>query len=206
MKILKIYTICGSILIMTFFSACSEESDVGISQGKKLTSQYIQEAEDIDKESYAGLEDVFLDTKTIQGQESKITLLIFGKNRCGYCDKIKDDIKNGDPVIVLIAYYINVSYAKNHLLQFQNTPESTLSTSTLMETYVKSPMRPTPTLIFLTPTGEVIYELPGYIPSNEILALLEYMQSQKWKGKDKDTISLEINESLRNAFMDFMKE
>ena len=67
-----------------------------------------------------------------------------------------------------------MSYAKNHLLQFQNTPESTLSTSTLMETYVKSPMRPTPTLIFLTPTGEVIYELPGYIPSNEILALLEY--------------------------------
>ena len=188
MKILKIYTICGSILIMTFFSACSEESDVGISQGKKLTSQYIQEAEDIDKESYAGLEDVFLDTKTIQGQESKITLLIFGKNRCGYCDKIKDDIKI------------------SNLLQFQNTPESTLSTSTLMETYVKSPMRPTPTLIFLTPTGEVIYELPGYIPSNEILALLEYMQSQKWKGKDKDTISLEINDPLRNAFMDFMKE
>lgn len=204
MNILKIYTICGSILIMTFFSACSEESDVGISQGKKLTSQYIQEAEDIDKESYAGLEDVFLDTKTIQGQEGKITLLIFGKNRCGYCDKIKDDIKNSKSLqntlkSHFLPYYINVSYTKNHLLQFQNTPESTLSTSTLMETYVKSPMRPTPTLIFLTPTGEVIYELPGYLPSNEILALLEYMQSQKWKGKDKDTISLEVNESLRNA-------
>ena len=52
------------------------------------------------------------------------------------------------------------------------------------------------------PTGEVIYELPGYLPSKELSALLKYMQSQKWKGKDKDTISLEINESLRNAFID----
>ena len=203
----KLWMLCAIIYAMMISFGCNDDNEVRISQGAALNEKHIEQAENLDKESYAGLEDVFLDTKTIQGQEGKITLLIFGKNHCTYCDKLKDDIKNNTSLKSILQshflpYYINISYTKNHHLQFQNAPESTLSTSTLIETYVKSPMRPTPTLIFLAPTGEVIYELPGYLPSKELSALLKYMQSQKWKGKDKDTISLEINEYLRNAFID----
>ena len=188
----KLWMLCAIIYAMMISFGCNDDNEVRISQGAALNEKHIEQAENLDKESYAGLEDVFLDTKTIQGQEGKITLLIFGKNHCTYCDKLKDDIKNNTSLKSILQshflpYYINISYTKNHHLQFQNAPESTLSTSTL---------------IFLTPTGEVIYELPGYLPSKELSALLKYMQSQKWKGKDKDTISLEINESLRNAFID----
>ncbi|MCX2717760.1 thioredoxin family protein [Helicobacter sp. MIT 21-1697] len=206
----KIWTITAIICAMMIHCGCNDDNEVKISQGTALKQEHIEQAENLDKQSYAGLENIFLDTKAIQGQEGKITLLIFGKNNCIYCDKIKDDIKNNDSLkdtlkANFLPYYINISYTKNHTLQFQNThshnrESASIPTSTLVETYVKSPMRPTPTLVFLTPAGERIYELPGYLPSEQILILLKYMQSQKWQGKSLQDISLEINESLSHNF------
>lgn len=177
------------------FLGCSDENEVKISQGNNNTA--IEQAESLDRQSYAGLEDVFLDTKNISTQEDKVTLLIFGKNNCVYCDKIKDDIKANSEIKTLlqshfIPYYVNVSYTKIHNLSFVDSKKE-LSTPALMESYVKSPMRPTPTLIFLNPKGESIFELPGYMNADSILKILQYMQSKQWQNKSQAQVASEIN-------------
>lgn len=177
---------------------CGDENEIKVSKGNNNAA--IDHAESLDKQSYAGLEDVFLDTKNISTQEDKVTLLIFGKNNCVYCDKIKDDIKANDEIKTLlqshfIPYYINVSYTKIHNLNFVDSKKE-LSTNALMESYVKSPMRPTPTLIFVNAKGESIFELPGYMNADSILKILHYMQSRQWQDKSQMQVASEINNML----------
>ena len=197
MKKTRFSILCGFICVFTLLG-CNDDNEVKISQGNNAAA--IDHAESLDKQSYAGLEDVFLDTKNISTQEDKVTLLIFGKNNCVYCDKIKDDIKANSEIKSLlqdhfIPYYVNVSYTKIHNLNFIDSKKE-LSSTALMESYVKSPMRPTPTLIFLNPKGEVIFELPGYMKPDSILKILQYMQSKQWQDKDQTQVASEINKIL----------
>lgn len=194
----RFYMLCGFICVFALFLGCNDDNEVKISQGNNNAA--IEHAESLDKQSYAGLEDTFLDTKNITTQEDKVTLLIFGKNNCVYCDKIKDDIKANSEIKSLlqshfIPYYINVSYTKIHNLNFIDSKKE-LSTNALMESYVKSPMRPTPTLIFLNPKGESIFELPGYMNADAIVHILHYMQSKQWQDKSQAQVANEINTIL----------
>lgn len=199
----RFFLLC--VFLLTFFAACSDENEVKVSSGNTLTQEQIDYAQNLDKASYEGLEDVFLDTKDIQSSESKITLVIFGKNNCIYCDKLKDDIKR-TPLLKsylqehFMPYYVNTSYAKTHTLHFGKDGVGTesLGTNALMNRFVNSPMRPTPTLVFLTQEGKSIYELPGYLPPLQILALLEYIDSRAWQGKSNDVIAQEINKVIQS--------
>lgn len=197
---LRAFGICAGICSGIIFLGCNDEGEVKVSQGSNTQKSQIEQAESLDKASYAGLEDVFLDTKNIFADKNKVTLLVFGKNNCVYCDKLKDDIKDNATLKNMlqsqfVPYYINTSYSKVHNLTFGDSKTS-LNTAALTESYVKSPMRPTPTLVFLDFQGKKIYELPGYIPSSQLLILLEYMQSHSWENKKEEQIAREIN----NAF------
>lgn len=194
----------GQILIYGVLCAlmlgCSDDKEVKVSQGGNKAD--IQQAESLDKESYAGLEDTFLDTKTIRTQQDKIALLIFGKNNCVYCDKIKDDIKANSELKAFLQahflpYYINTSYTKIHALHFTDSTQE-LSTNALMDTYVKSAMRPTPTLVFLDTQGKSVFELPGYVNPKVLLHILEYIQSKQWQEKDKVQIANDINKIIQS--------
>lgn len=192
-------TLFASLLLC--INGCENE-EVKISSGTNLTQEHIQQAENLDKKSYQGLEDVFLDTKTITAKD-RIPLLIFGKNNCTYCDKLKNDIKEDSQLKHLLqqyfaTYYINVSYSKIHHLEFDKA--NSLSTSDLMDTYVTSPLRPTPTLVFLDNKGTPIYELPGYLPPKEMHKVFEYIQEKQWQDKSTATIASEIDTLLRSSY------
>lgn len=224
-KIIKIFIgFCAFILSFVLFVGCDSKDELKISQGSTLSQEQIEAAESLDKKSYEGLEDVFLDTKWInqhgiQGtpfkgeafdkNTEKIVLLVFGKNNCTYCDKLKDDIKASNELKEELKahyapYYVNTSYSKKHILLFDREfffgEEKILSTAELLNAYVKSPMRPTPTLVFLNSKGEAIYELPGYLPSDKILKLLKLIHELIASGNDTDKsfeqISKYINEQL----------
>lgn len=196
---MKIILMLGAIGLL--LCGCSQEEEVKLSSDSKDKTHLITRAENIDKSSYAGLEDVFLDTKHLYTQkDNKLTLFIFGKNNCPYCDKLKDDIKANSTLKSMLQehflpYYINVSYNKKHILSIgENTQEA--NTPELMELYVKSPMRPTPSLIFINAQGKSIYELPGYLPPEAMQKLLAYMASGEWKGKSEEEIATHINGAL----------
>lgn len=197
----KIFSSALFASLLLCINGCENE-EVKISSGANLTQEHIQQAENLDKKSYQGLEDVFLDTKTITAKD-RIPLLIFGKNNCTYCDKLKNDIKEDSQLKHLLqqyfaTYYINVSYSKIHHLEFDKT--ASLSTSDLMDTYVTSPLRPTPTLVFLDNRGAPIYELPGYLPPKEMRKVFEYMQEKQWQNKSTATITSEIDTLLRSSY------
>ncbi|TLD86429.1 MULTISPECIES: thioredoxin family protein [Helicobacter] len=193
----KIFKISLLLCMLSIVGCEDEQVKISTAQDK---SEILKQAENRDKSSYAGLEDVFLDTKHINTDENKLTLLIFSKNNCTYCDKLKDDIAKNPALKEMLKahflpYYVNVSYTKTHILHF-GEKEQKIPTHNLMESYVKSPMRPTPTLVFIDKSGEAIYELPGYLPQDKMLKLYEYMASGAWAGKNLQQINREINEEI----------
>ncbi|WP_121020807.1 SoxW family protein [Helicobacter vulpis] len=161
-----------------------------ISAGTNSPKQALEEANNLDKQSYAGLEDVFLDTKTI-APNGKYMLLIFGKNGCSYCELLKQDIKQHNTLKNFIkthysAYYINISYSKMHSFRVggvHKNKEFKLPTSELASIY---DVNSTPTIVFANPDGKTIYELPGYMPYKQFLAVLEFVGKGLHKGIKDD--------------------
>lgn len=189
-------------LLLALLLGCDNDEHIRISSGDNLTHEHIQEAESLDKASYAGLEDVFLDTKHIASFDNKLPLLIFGRNNCIYCEKLKDDIKD-DPSLKKILqerfspFYINMSYTKKHKLTLGDT-DSILNTNALADMFFSSTLRPTPTLIFLNQQGEVLYRLPGYLPNNELLKVLSFISEPQTQKLSAKHISKQVNALLEN--------
>lgn len=185
-------------LILAFMIGCnSSDNDIQLSQGDNLTQEHIQGAESLDKASYAGLEDVFLDTKQIKSFDGKLPLLIFGRNNCTYCEKLKDDIKDNPKLKQILqdhfsSFYINMSYTKTHEVSLGKT-SSTLNTDRLANMFFTSPIRPTPTLIFLNQNAEVLYRLPGYIPSDKLLKVFTFIAEKKWLNLPQKQILEQIS-------------
>lgn len=169
--------------------------DSMISSGAVSPKSAQEEANNIDKQSYAGLEDVFLDTKTIT-PNGKYMLLVFGKNGCAYCELLKKDLKQYRVLKDFIkqhysAYYINISYTKMHEFKIgtKKMPKDVvLSTSQLAQVYDVSS---TPTIVLADSNGKTIYELPGYMPHKQFLAVLEFIGNGLYKGINNDKVFIQ---------------
>ncbi len=153
------------------------------------------ESSDLDKKSYAGLEDVFLDTNVIESN-GKYVLLIFGANGCKYCERLKSDIKENENLKNLIkqnfsAYYINLSYSKMHSLKISDKFHN-VKTSDLARIYG---IYPTPTFVFSTKEGRVILNYPGYLAPEYFSAILDFIKSEVWENHQND--SQKIQEFLQ---------
>ena len=154
------FSVCFGVLV---FWGCDDQK-VELSDGNKTNTQALQEAESMDKVSYAGLENVFLDTKTLAANH-KPMIFIFGKNNCVYCD------------------YINIDYSKIHNLLFDDAEPRKIDTLNLAREYN---IRPTPTLIFLDSTGKVFFMYPGYLTPSKFQALLQ--SAQNYSTIDSDDV------------------
>ncbi len=181
------------IAFMLLMSGCDND---GISQADitSLQSSSSIESNDLDKKSYAGLEDVFADTSVID-PNNKYILMVFGANGCKYCEELKKDLKENQQIKDLIkqnfsAYYINLSYSKLHTLNFTQK-QYTLSTAQLANFYG---IYPTPTLVFATPKGETIISYPAYLPPKHFSALLHFVKDGEWKKVKND--GRKLQESL----------
>lgn len=177
------FGVCFGVLV---FWGCDDQK-VELSDGNKTNTQALQEAESMDKVSYAGLENVFLDTKTLAANH-KPMVFIFGKNNCVYCDKLKDDIKANLELQNILrdnfaSYYINIDYSKIHNLLFDDTEPREIDTLNLAREYN---IRPTPTLIFLDSTGKVFFMYPGYLTPSKFQALLQ--SAQNYSTIDSDDV------------------
>lgn len=180
------------------FAGCKSDDKIDssvISNGTQVSQTMQEENQDLDKKSYAGLEDVFKDTKLIT-PEGKYMMMVFGANGCTYCEKLKEDIKNVVQMRQYIkdnfsAYYINMSYSKMHDFKVgtPNDPkEIRFSTSQLAQIYN---IRPTPTIVFASTDGKTILEFPGYIPAPQFNAMLKFIGEGEWK-KAKDQKELRV--------------
>lgn len=81
------------LLISLFLSACKSNNkdkldENLLSSGSQSSKELNDERDNIDKKSYAGLEDIFSDNKSISPND-KYMLLVFGRNGCSYCERFK---------------------------------------------------------------------------------------------------------------------
>ncbi|WRD90400.1 thioredoxin fold domain-containing protein [Helicobacter pylori] len=189
------------LLISLFLSACKSNNkdkldENLLSSGSQSSKELNDERDNIDKKSYAGLEDIFSDNKSISPND-KYMLLVFGRNGCSYCERLKKDLKNVKELHDYVkehfsTYYVNISYSKEHDFKVgdkdkNDEKEIKMSTEELAQIYA---VQTTPTIVLSDKTGKTIYELPGYMPSTQFLAVLEFIGDGKYQDtkNDKDFI------------------
>ncbi|MDA3967480.1 MULTISPECIES: SoxW family protein [Helicobacter] len=184
------------VLIMAIFLfGCGDSVDSSVvSSGTKNTKEQLDAHNNIDKNSYIDVADVFLDTNKII-TNNKPYFLVFAANGCIYCDKLKEIVKDDHEIKSILKndfspYYVNLSYSKMHQVDFL---DSEISTAEFGKKYQ---VVPTPTLVFLNPKGEIMFVYPGYMPKDKFLATLNYIKDST--SKDESVIKNE----LQNIFKD----
>ncbi|MCQ2665151.1 thioredoxin fold domain-containing protein, partial [Helicobacter pylori] len=85
-------------------------------------------------------------------------------------------------------YYVNISYSKEHDFKVgdkdkNDEKEIKMSTEELAQIYA---VQSTPTIVLSDKTGKTIYELPGYMPSTQFLAVLEFIGDGKYQDTKND--------------------
>ncbi|GAA7887862.1 thioredoxin fold domain-containing protein [Helicobacter pylori] len=185
------------LLISLFLSACKSNNkdkldENLLSSGSQSSKELNDERDNIDKKSYAGLEDIFSDNKSISPND-KYMLLVFGRNGCSYCERFKKDLKNVKELHDYVkehfsTYYVNISYSKEHDFKVgdkdkNDEKEIKMSTEELAQIYA---VQSTPTIVLSDKTGKTIYELPGYMPSTQFLAVLEFIGDGKYQDTKND--------------------
>ncbi|MDE5591711.1 MAG: thioredoxin family protein [Helicobacter sp.] len=192
MKLKRLVLIFFSVL---FLVGCEGNVDSTIiSQGTTNTKEQLNAINSVDKHSYAEVADIFLDTEIIKTQ-NKPYFIVFGANGCFYCDRLKEVIKEDLAIKEILknnfsSYYINLSYSKNHEIDFLNT---NLSTAEFARRYN---VRVTPTLVFITPDGKDLFVYSGYIPRDRFAATLEFLQEPNTSNLNQK----EIITTLQNLF------
>lgn len=187
------------LLCLGLFFGCKDQGidSQSFSSGNEVSLETQKLSQEMDKNSYQGLEDIFKDTSLIETSD-KYLLMIFGKNNCKYCDKLKDEMKHSDRIKEYIrqnfsAYYINISYDKKHhitLIDKKETRQADVTTSQLADGIYK--VFSTPTIIFGDKDGKTIFEIPGYIPEERFYKTLEFIVSGKWQQGKSDKERLKI--------------
>lgn len=161
----------------------------GALSGCKDSEDSTLQANELDKKTYAGLEDVFLDTGVIE-TKGKYMLLVFGANGCTYCENLKSDIKAQSNLREKLkdfsAYYINTSYSKLHTFRIGEgamLQEHSIPTRQLAQIYR---IGPTPTLVFAAKDGRTILTYPSYLPPKQFSALLDFIAQGSWQKANGD--------------------
>ncbi|MDD6055287.1 MAG: thioredoxin family protein [Helicobacter sp.] len=173
------------------FVACRDEADESfITSGTNYSKEKHLQMENIDRNSYAEVADVFLETSVIKS-DGLPYLLIFGANGCVYCDRLKNIIKEDSKVKDILKtnyspYYINISYTKTHKIDFLN---ASLNTIELAQKYG---IKPTPTIIFLSKNGDELFVYPGFMPKERFIKTLEFFKDSAFDKKNLDSIKQEL--------------
>ncbi|MDE5603367.1 MAG: thioredoxin family protein [Helicobacter sp.] len=178
-------------LTIILFLGCEKVDSSVISDGTSITQTHFEEMNSIDKNSYAEVADVFLETQHITTQ-NKPYFLVFGANGCLYCEKLKTLIKEDFQIKEFLRtnfspYYINLSYSKKHKIDFL---QKELSTAKLGQIYG---VRSTPTLVFLNSDGDTLLVYPGYMKKDRFMATLEFLQKPEVAKLDEKTIAMELS-------------
>ncbi|MDE7317178.1 MAG: thioredoxin fold domain-containing protein [Helicobacter sp.] len=181
------------ILAAFMVSACEKESDNIVSLGSEMSATEIEKINNLDRASYAELEGIIKDNRTID-PEGKYLMIIFGVNGCLYCDQLKKTIKNSEEIQDKLKqnfapYYINFSYIKPHQFVTNLTPKPIITTD-LVRIYR---VGPTPMIIFANQDSQTIFTHTGAIDEKQLLAMLDFVASQEWKGaKDEKDINTRL--------------
>lgn len=131
------------------------------------------------------INEVFQDLAKI-GPKEKQMIIIFGTNTDPYTDQLKKDIKASPQLQKRLkneysSYYLKAHENLRHKL-FHENEYMDVDTKTMISIYG---VQSTPTMIFADKNGKAVIIVPGYMPANQFLVTLDFMESNQWQGKDR---------------------
>lgn len=115
--------------------------------------------------------------KKVEGSDRILVVDVY-TNWCGWCKKMDRDVY-GDAAVqeILDAHFIaaklNAESATTHAVRGQTVSEREIAKSFGVTGY--------PTTLFLTADGEPITVLPGYVPKETFLLVLEYIHTRSYE-------------------------
>jgi len=145
------------------------------------------------------VQQVFRDVAKV-APDGKQMIMVFGTNTDPYSDRLKADISNSPELQKRIKEEFSSYYFKAHEnlrhKQFHEGQMMDVDTKTMIMVYG---IEATPTIIFNDKNGKAVIVVPGYIPTKQFLVTMDFMQSGKWKGKDRK--NGEVYEALRDFYI-----
>jgi thioredoxin-related protein len=141
----------------------------------------------------------FQDTAKV-GPEGKPMVMVFGTNTDPYTDRLKADIKGSDKLMEKLqnefsSFYFKAHENLRHKL-FHENEYMDVDTKTMIAIYG---INATPTIIFADTNGKAIIVVPGYMPANQFIQTMNFIQAGLWKGKDRK--NGEVYEALRDYYI-----
>lgn len=198
MKI-KLCFVFASLLLLV---GCKNEKidSSMLSSKSNISQEMIEQSNHLDRASYAGMEHIFADTENIVSN-GRFVLLIFGRNGCHWCERLKEEIKGNQMTQEMLAkdfqtYYINLSYSKLHHLDFDGKIDEK-TTRTFGAEYA---IRSTPTSIFLDSKGNAILGWPGYFSQEQMQVILQFIASKEYqKAKNQEDFYKMLSQRLKEV-------
>ena len=168
-------------------------------EAAKPKAQAKPEVINMAKEAADVVNEVFKDTAKI-GPNGKYMVLVFGTNTCPYCMKLKEDIFQSKEFQARLkndfsSYYLKTHENLRHKL-FHENEFMDVDTKTMISIYG---VAGTPTIIFADKNGKAVIMVPGYMPTKQFLATMDFMESKKWEGKDRK--NGEVYEALKDFYI-----
>ncbi|MFK2821596.1 thioredoxin family protein [Arcobacter sp. YIC-80] len=202
-KFLNKTIITSLIATAILFSGCSESKSkaevVKEDTSEDIKVQVKEEPKVVYTKNDEVVNKVFKDIAKI-GPQGKYMLIVFGTNTDPYSDRLKADIKNTPELSDMITNKLSAFYLKAHenkrVKLFHEGDYMDVDTKTMISIYG---VTSTPTLIFADKKGKAVIVVPGYMPAQQFVETIKFMESKKWEGKDRK--NGEVYEALRDHYI-----
>ncbi|MCK5110348.1 MAG: thioredoxin fold domain-containing protein [Arcobacteraceae bacterium] len=206
----KFKVLALAIILSLLSSGCNDSSKAKVIESEVVTTEKVDSSAKVQnvekpkvinmaKEAADVVYSVFKDTAKI-GPYDKYMVLVFGTNSCPYCMKLKEDIFQSKEFQKRLkndfsSYYLKTHENLRHKLYHENEFMD-VDTKTMVSIYG---VQGTPTIIFADKQGKAVVMVPGYMPTKQFLATMDFMESKKWEGKDRK--NGEVYQALKDFYI-----
>ncbi len=141
----------------------------------------------------------FKDPAKIAPNDKKM-ILVFGANTDPYTMKLKEDVFDSKEFQNRLKndfspYYIKTQGNLKHKL-YHEGEFMDVDTKTMITIYG---IVGTPTIIFTDIKGKAVIMVPGYMPTKQFMVTMDFMDSNKWEGKDRK--NGEVYQALKDFYI-----
>jgi len=175
------------------FTGCNDDKAQVVSKNKETkvikevekTPKQTQKVVNIAQEAADIFYNSFRDLAKIS-PNGKNMILIFGTNTDPYTMKLKEDVYNSKELQNRLKNEFSSFYFKAH----ENLRHKLYHEKELMDVDTKTMISiynvtATPTFIFSDKENKAILVVPGYMPAKQFLVTMDFIDSNKWQGKDR---------------------
>jgi len=137
-------------------------------------------------------DNVYSDIETalkISEIEEKITIMVFSSKSCVYCDKLRDETFNDQRVVDLF----NAGYNVVEIFPEDKDVSFIINDQEINSNYLQLSsifgVRGTPSMFFVNSSNQILTNVPGFVPADSFIPILQFLGSGAYLTTDYQTFS-----------------